>query len=56
NHYKCWVAAWSDSPAKAWELGNDIRSALVNAFQQHGIQTHGHIITNEDDFIKNITK
>jgi small-conductance mechanosensitive channel len=52
NHYKCWIAAWSDSPAKAWELGNDIRSALINAFQQHGIQTHGHIIVNESDFIK----
>jgi small-conductance mechanosensitive channel len=54
NHYKCWIAAWSDSPAKAWELGNDIRSALIEAFQQHGIQTHGHIIMNESDFIKKI--
>jgi small-conductance mechanosensitive channel len=54
NHYKCWVAAWSDSPAKAWELGNDIRSALVNAFQQYEIQTHGHIIMKESDFIKKI--
>lgn len=54
NHYECWVAAWSDSPAKAWELGNDIRSALISAFQQHKIQTHGHIIVNEDDFPKKI--
>jgi small-conductance mechanosensitive channel len=52
NYYKCWVAAWSDSPAKAWDLGDDIRSALVSAFQQHGIQTHGHIIMNESDFLK----
>lgn len=38
--YKCWVAAWSDSPANAWELGNDIRTELLEQFRKHGIRTH----------------
>lgn len=36
--YQCWVAAWADSPATAWELGNDIRTSLIMSFQQHGIR------------------
>jgi small-conductance mechanosensitive channel len=38
--YKCWVAAWSDSPANAWELGNDIRTGLLTGFRKHGIRAH----------------
>lgn len=38
--YRCWVAAWADSPAEAWELSNDIRSRLIEAFDANGILTH----------------
>lgn len=44
NHYKCWVAAWSNGPANAWELGNDIRSGLIIAFQKEGIKAHSYYI------------
>ncbi|GAB4511386.1 MAG: hypothetical protein Tsb0020_29150 [Haliangiales bacterium] len=37
---RCWVAAWASSPANAWELKNDIRTAIVNVFQREGIKTH----------------
>ena len=45
HYYKCWVATWSDNPAKAWELGNDIRSGLVMAFQQNDIHAHDYQVT-----------
>jgi len=38
--YKCWVAAWADSPVDAWELGNDIRTELIKQFRLSGIRTH----------------
>jgi small-conductance mechanosensitive channel len=38
--YKCWVAAWADSPVDAWELANDIRTALIAQFKSCGIKTH----------------
>jgi small-conductance mechanosensitive channel len=38
--YKCWIAAWADSPIEAWELGNDIRSALIKQFRENGVKTH----------------
>lgn len=38
--YKCWIAAWSNSPGAAWELGNDIRTRLLLDFRKHGIHTH----------------
>lgn len=44
--YRCWVAAWSDSPARAWELGNDIRSNLLRDFQRHDIRAHQFNIRN----------
>ncbi len=44
DSYKCWVAAWSDSPARAWELGNDTRTSIITAFQQFNIDAHGFII------------
>ena len=47
NYYECWVAAWSDNPAKAWELGNDIRSGLIHAFQQNNIQAHDYRVKME---------
>ena len=38
--YKCWIAAWTDSPIDAWELGNDIRTELIKKFKSNGIKTH----------------
>jgi len=38
--YKCWIAAWADSPVDAWELGNDIRTELIKQFKLNGIKTH----------------
>ncbi len=38
--YKCWIAAWADSPIDAWELGNDIRTELIRKFKSNGIKTH----------------
>ncbi|ETR68789.1 MAG: MscS mechanosensitive ion channel, partial [Candidatus Magnetoglobus multicellularis str. Araruama] len=38
--YKCWIAAWTDSPVDAWELGNDIRTELIKQFRSNGIKTH----------------
>lgn len=38
--YKCWIAAWADSPIEAWELGNDIRTELIKKFKSNGIKTH----------------
>lgn len=37
---RCWVAAWSESPAQAWNLKHDMRSNLAKAFRTHGIRTH----------------
>jgi len=50
SSYKCWLAAWSNSPANAWELGNDIRTHLISAFQQHGIKSHGFILDFKNHF------
>ena len=38
--YKCWIAAWADSPVDAWELGNDIRTNLLNKFKTENIKAH----------------
>lgn len=38
--YKCWVAAWADSPGDAWELKNDIRTELITQFKSKGIKAH----------------
>lgn len=38
--YKCWLAAWSDSPGAAWELGTEMRARLITSFRKHGIHTH----------------
>ncbi len=44
NSYRCWLAAWSDSPAQAWELGNEVRTMLITEFQRLQIQSHGFIV------------
>jgi len=38
--YKCWVAAWTDSPIDAWELGNEVRTELITQFRAHGVNCH----------------
>jgi small-conductance mechanosensitive channel len=38
--YRCWIAAWADSPVDAWELGNEIRTELIQRFNSNGIKTH----------------
>lgn len=38
--YKCWIAAWVNSPVYAWELANDIRTELIKQFREKGIKTH----------------
>ncbi len=38
--YKCWVAAWANSPIDAWELRSDIRANLIARFKANGIKTH----------------
>jgi len=38
--YKCWLAAWCNSPGAAWELGSEMRTNLLVSFNQHGIHTH----------------
>jgi len=30
---RCWVAAWADSPANAWQLTSDIRLELISQFK-----------------------
>ncbi|MCG8533114.1 MAG: mechanosensitive ion channel family protein [Desulfovibrionales bacterium] len=36
--FKCWVVAWSDDPAAAWELGHEIRSKIIKVFHAEGIK------------------
>lgn len=38
--YKCWIAAWADTPVDAWELENDIRTELISQFRINDIKTH----------------
>ena len=36
----CWVAAWAESPAEAWNLKSDIAINLIKVFRAEGIATH----------------
>lgn len=56
NNYKCWLAAWSDSPAKAWELGNDVRTKLIEQFQELGIKSHGFHVDLQNHLRNSTTK
>jgi len=38
--FRCWIAAWADSPADGWMLKHDIRTELIREFRQAGIATH----------------
>ncbi|TXB63280.1 mechanosensitive ion channel family protein [Phaeodactylibacter luteus] len=37
---KCWVAAWANSPAEAWELQHNLRTTLTLALRKKGIAPH----------------
>ncbi|MFO7939606.1 MAG: mechanosensitive ion channel [Bacteroidales bacterium] len=37
---KCWIAAWTKSPADSWYLKIDIRNKLIEKLQQHNIRCH----------------
>jgi small-conductance mechanosensitive channel len=33
----CWLAAWAETPAKAWALKNDVRTKVLSEFRHRGI-------------------
>ena len=37
---RCWTAGWTDSPADAWTLTHDVRTALSMALHKEGITCH----------------
>jgi small-conductance mechanosensitive channel len=43
----CWIAAWADSPAEAWNLKSDVATMLINEFRKQGISTHSSRINIE---------
>ncbi|MBN2339901.1 MAG: mechanosensitive ion channel [Deltaproteobacteria bacterium] len=45
---KCWVTAWADSPANAWDLRHEIRMNLQRRLAQKGILTHQHNVSIPD--------
>ncbi len=49
--YRCWLAAWANSPADAWVLTHDVRSELIRAFQAAGIRTHGYRLHDGDELV-----
>lgn len=38
--YQCWVAGWTNSATRAWNLASDIRTGIAVRFQAAGIKTH----------------
>ncbi len=38
--YQCWVAGWTNSAIKAWDLASDIRMGIAMQFQSQGIRAH----------------
>lgn len=37
---RCWLAAWTENPAGAWEMKNYIRKELCRKFREQGIDFH----------------
>ena len=35
---QCWIAGWTNSATKAWELASDIRTGIAIKFQSNGIR------------------
>jgi len=44
NSVRCWLAAWTENPAGAWEMKNFIRKELCRAFRKEGIEFHSYKI------------
>jgi len=38
--YQCWIAGWTNSATKAWNLASDIRTGIAMQFQSEGIRAH----------------
>lgn len=38
--YQCWVAGWTNSATRAWNLASDIRTGVAMRFQAEGIRAH----------------
>ncbi len=38
--YQCWIAGWTNSATKAWNLASDIRTGIAMKFQSDGIRAH----------------
>ncbi|WP_394211206.1 mechanosensitive ion channel family protein [Enterovibrio calviensis] len=38
--YQCWVAGWTNSASRAWNLASDIRTGIAIRFQAAGIKAH----------------
>ncbi|NNE64374.1 MAG: mechanosensitive ion channel [Gammaproteobacteria bacterium] len=36
--YQCWIAGWTNSATKAWNLASDIRTGIAIKFQSNGIR------------------
>ncbi|PML78716.1 mechanosensitive ion channel family protein [Enterovibrio norvegicus] len=45
--YQCWVAGWTNSPSRAWNLASDIRTEIAIRFQAVGIKTHHYRVHME---------
>lgn len=43
----CWLGVWADGPADSWELGNDVRTALIKKFKEKGIRGHSFNVLSE---------
>ncbi|MCF7790842.1 MAG: mechanosensitive ion channel family protein [Victivallales bacterium] len=43
----CWIAAWANSPAAAWQLKHEIRTNLIKKFQEFDIKPHKIILDRE---------
>ncbi|XPV76842.1 MAG: mechanosensitive ion channel family protein [Desulfovibrio sp.] len=45
----CWIAAWANTPAEAWNLKNDIATKLSRYFHENGLTAH----TSNINLVKN---
>ncbi len=42
EYVKCWVAVWTNSPARSWELRSEILSEIIISLSELGIHTHAN--------------
>lgn len=53
NAIKCWVADWTSSPRKAWELKHETRVNLIKKFKSNNITTH--LYNSSQMVVKNLS-